>query len=66
MYPKTLTDESYPHHDASKHFTIERIISKMKTLRKKYKIALDSGHRSGGVRSLLNFTICAQICGEDV
>ena len=63
-YPKTLTDESYPHHDAAKHFTKERIISKVKALRNKFKIALDSGRRSGGGKVVAHFyNLCTDIWG---
>ena len=64
--PKTLRDESYPHHDAAKHFTKERIISKLKELRNKYKTALDSGRRSGGGKVVAQFCNLCTDTGEDV
>ena len=64
-YPKNSTDESYPHHDAVKQFSKERIIAKVKALRNKYKIALDSGRRSGGGKVIAQFyNQCNDIWGR--
>jgi hypothetical protein len=45
-------------------FTRERIASKIKDLRKKYKKAVDSGRRSGGGRTVASFyDVCNSIWG---
>ena len=63
-YPKNSTDESYPHHESVKQFSKERIITKVKALRNKYKIALDSGRRSGGGKVVAQFyNLCTDIWG---
>lgn len=48
--------------DPSNDFTKERIVAKIKALRLKYRVALDSGRRSGGGRVVAQFyDICSKI-----
>ena len=55
--------ESFPKMDPGNQFTKERVLSKIKTIRVKYKAALDSGRRSGGGRVVVAtfFSICSNI-----
>ena len=51
----TLYDQKGLKEHATAIFTQERIASKIKDLRKKYKKAVDSGKRSGGKRTMATF-----------
>lgn len=51
-------------HDVSLFITQERIASKIKDKRKKYKKAVDCGRRSGGGRTVATFyDVCNEIWG---
>ena len=65
-YPTTATGtvdrHSYPKFDPGNQFTKERVLSKIKAIRVKYKAALDSGRRSGGGRVVATFfDMCSNI-----
>jgi hypothetical protein len=65
-YPTTSTGvvdrEHFPKFDPGKQFTKERVVSKIKAIRVKYKASLDSGRRSGGGRVVATFfDICSSI-----
>lgn len=65
-YPTTATGtvdrDSYPKFDPGNQFTKERVLSKIKAIRVKYKAALDSGRRSGGGRVVATFfDMCSNI-----
>ena len=63
-YPKDGNNEQFSHKDPIKSFTKERLIAKVKALRTKFKVALDSGRRSGGGRVVAQFyELCAKIWG---
>lgn len=60
----TLYDQKGLKEHATAIFTRERIASKIKDLRKKYKKAVDSGRRSGGGRTVATFyDVCNGIWG---
>jgi hypothetical protein len=64
-YPTTATGlvdrENFPKFDPGKQFTKERVLSKIKAIRIKYKAAFDSGSRRGGGRVVATFDICSII-----
>ena len=65
-YPTTATGtvdrDSYPKYDPGNQFTKERVPSKIKAIRVKYKAALDSGRRSGDGRVVATFfDMCSNI-----
>lgn len=56
--------ETFPKEDPDKEFNKERVLAKIKSLRQKYRAALDSGRRSGGGRVVAQFyDLCSQIWG---
>ena len=62
-YPKNGDDQHIYHEDLS-IFTKERLISKVKALRTKFKVALDLGRKSGGGRMVSQFyELCVNIWG---
>ena len=62
MYDERNDQEDFPH--STSLFSSERIASKIKDLRKKYKKAVDTGKRSGGGRTVACFfDICNEIWG---
>ena len=62
-YPKNGDDQHIYHEDLS-IFTNERLISKVKALRAKLKVALDLGRESGGGRMVSQFyELCVNIWG---
>ena len=54
-YPKETDPEGFPRKEPGKDFTKERIVAKVKSMRQKYRTALDSGRRSGGGRIVAQF-----------
>ena len=57
-YPKASTEEvneNFPKAQNLLGFTKDQIASKMKTIRKSYKKAVDLGRRSGGGRVVMTF-----------
>lgn len=55
-------EREFNHSDPNKEFTKERIVTKIKSLRLKYRSALDSGRRSGWGRVVAQFyDICSSI-----
>ena len=54
-YPKETDPEGFPRKEPGKDFTKERIVPKVKSMRQKYRTALDSGRRSGGGRIVAQF-----------
>ena len=61
-YPTEDSASDFPHHNDPAAFTKERLVSKVKPIRQKYKVALDSGRRSGGGRVVAQFyDICSKI-----
>ncbi len=62
-YPTDGSSTDFPH-DAKNDFTKERINTKIKVIRQKYRVALDSGRRSGGGRIVAQFyDKCSEIWG---
>ena len=59
LYDKKNDQEDFPH--STSLFSHERITSKIKDLRKKYKKTVDTGKRNGGGRTLACF---CDICNE--
>ena len=56
--------ETFPKEDPDKEFSKERVLAKIKSVRQKYRAALDSGRRSGGGRIVAQFyDLCSQIWG---
>ena len=64
-YPTEDSANDFPHqNDPAAAFTKERLVSKVKLIRQKYKVALDSGRRSGGGRVVAQFyDICSKTWG---
>ena len=56
-YPKDAgtVDCDYPKSSALSTFTKERIASKLKYIKRKYRRAVDSGRKSGGGKSVMSF-----------
>ena len=61
LYDERNDQEDFPH--STSLFSRERIGSKIKDLRKKYKKAVDTGKRSGGGTVACFFDICNEIWG---
>ena len=63
-YPKDGNNEQFSHKDPNISFTKERLIAKVKALRTRFKVALDSGRTSGGGRVVAQFyDLCAKNWG---
>ncbi len=65
QYPSKGSATDFPHPNAAAEFTKERINSKIKIIRQKYRSALDSGRKSGGGRIVAQlYEKCSAIWGK--